>query len=181
MPISSRRSVYRVALLLPILLTACASDEAEWALDSVYLEPSENGVYGFQTWNLYRKAFQRKQHERTFVCAIVVELEGRSTGCPSCTHAWSTETSLLETDCTPEQVENPVFLSLSALGVGEFAPEGPHASLTSLGWVDYGYGWEEHGWAYPSGLDQGQAVSDAGWDGEQPFTFLPTAAWPLTE
>jgi hypothetical protein len=70
---------------------------------------------------------------------------------------------------------------MAALGIGSTTSslEAPFPGQTSDGWIDYGYGWERHGWAYPDALDHGQPSSATEWDPSEPFTLWPTSVWPL--
>lgn len=177
--------------MVPLLLAlaACSSpDEPAWALDSLWLEPdAQETVYGFHTWELYAERWKRKQKDKHFICSVVVEVWGTpsepSEGCLGCTHAWSTEVELLETDCADDLL-TPRYLSLQEVGLGELtadlAAEDPFPGQSVGGWARYG---DEdvlpHGFAYPATLDEGGQPETSDWDGVEPFTWWPAWAWDL--
>jgi len=165
-----------------LLVAACAPDtERSWAFDPIELRPTEEGgVTGFQTWELFSEKWDKNHAEKHYICAVVVEFEGAVTSCTSCVAAWEVTTSVLESDCDAAIVDDPMFTSLVGIGLGNLSedPAAPHPGSTSEGRADYGAGWETHGLAWPKTLDEG-GTAGAAWDGVEPFTLWPTAAWPL--
>lgn len=167
-----------------VLLAACAPDlTPAWAWDPIWLEPSEAGVHGFQTWQLYGPKWAEDPDEKFYACAVVVELDGAATACDAeegCEHAWDVTGALLETDCPdPALADDPLFVSLARLALGGPATgeDVPFPGATSVGWADYGNGWEVHGDAYPAALEHGGTEATA-WDGVAPFQLVPAAAFP---
>ncbi len=159
-----------------------------WALDPIYLEPTAEGVYGIQAWELFTEGWDRRFAARHYLCAVLVELEGVPTdqGCSACAHRWAVETRLLESDCAPEIAEDPRFLALGAVGLAEALPEVagkvPHEEDAYGAWARYGQdGWTVYGWAYPEALDHGQTPASATWDGEEPFQLWPAFVWDLRD
>lgn len=172
-----------VALLIFVSgsLGCAGGDEPAWAFDPVWVQPTDDGVRGLQSWHVFRKRWHERRKERHYVCSVIVEFEGEAgPTCPGCLEAWVVTPRLTDTDCEGGLEQDPAFLSLRALGLGEQAdaPEAPHAGRTRVGYADYGFGWEVHGWAYPDGLDDGREAAPD-WDGEQPYQFWPTSDWPL--
>ncbi len=164
------------------VLAACKADrEPAWALDPIYLEPAGEGVIGFQTWEVFSERWSKRHAGKHYLCAVVVEFNGTPGTCPDCTFAWDVQTSLVESDCPDRVTNDPLPLSLRAIGVGDLgkSEDAPYGTQSSLGWADYGFGWEVHGWAHPDALDNGGASSATDWDGAEPFALWPTAAWPL--
>ena len=163
-------------------LTACGSDsEPAWALDPVYIEPSDSGITGFQTWEFFGERWSKGRSGKHYLCTVIVGLTGSPANCQPCVTAWDIETSLVESDCPSKITDGPLPLSLVGLGIGELAAEGdpPYPEQTSESWADYGMGWERHGWAYPDGLDHGHSSTSTHWDGTEAYTLWPTSAWPL--
>lgn len=174
----------RLPLLTSLLLGACASEETPaWAFDPIRLEPAGTAdVLGFQTWHVYAEPWAKSRDERHFVCAVVTELVGTpSTACPDCDVAWAVASTQLETDCAPAVGDDPLFTSVVGIGLSAGAPsaDAPHPGLTTVGHVDYGFGWEVHGDAWPEALDTGGTAESADWTGTAPFALWPTAIWPL--
>lgn len=170
--------------LIPLmLLCACKADTAPaWAFDPIWIEPDGSAIHGVHTWQMYSERWHEKRKEKFYLCSIVVELWGEPTTCDDCLHAWAVDTELLETDCDPAVAQDPMFVSLAGLGIGELTsdPGAPHPGNTATGYADYGSGaWEVHGWAYPDALDAGGSPTSPEWDGEQPFVLWPTLDWPV--
>ncbi len=169
--------------MLALLLAGCAPDlTPTWAFDPIWAEPLPgDATYGFQTWELFGPRWDRKRSERHYVCAVVVELAGAPVPCdaePDCELAWEVTPELVESDCSQEIADDPLFVSLQRLAIGgpalgEGAPW-PGSSLT--GWADYGAGWEIHGHAYPEALDRAQPAGT--WSDGEPHLFVPTKAFP---
>lgn len=168
------------------LAAGCApvTDEPFWALDPIYVEPTTDGVYGVQSWELFGEGWGRAFRRRHYLCGILVEFEGTplATPCDGCTHAWSVVTTLGDSDCDDTITADANYLSLSAIGLGADLPdvEGkvPHDE-SSGAFADYGYGWISYGWAYPEALDQGEEVATTEWDGTEPFLLWPAYAWEI--
>lgn len=175
-----------MSLLLPLLFACKGPDTVPaWAWDPIWLEPLDGGAHGFQTWQLYGERWADGYDDKHYVCAVVVELYGAPVTCdaePECTTAWDFgQGTVLETDCAdPSIADDPLFTSVTRVGLG--APvsgdEIPWPGLTSVGWVDYGGGWEVHGTAWPEALDLGRSVTSGEWDGVEPFQFVPEQAFP---
>jgi hypothetical protein len=166
---------------------ACgAPTEPVWALDPTWVEPTADGLHGFETWNLYDARWERNRSERAFVCSVVVSVDGVATeaDCPECTVAFTVTPSFLESDCDGDLPDDPGFLTLSRLALGAVGPnlvdDDPFPGQSVGGYADYGDGWVPHGWAYPDALDLGQTVDDSSWDGDQAFEFWPAFVWDLS-
>ena len=169
------------AFFLIFAATACKPDPTPaWAIDPMWIEPTETGMHGFQTWQLYRDKWEKNQRERTFVCAVLVELFGTESGCTDCQIAWNVTPEVVESDCDAKVQANETWTLLQRVSIGlEVTSDPTHPGLTSQGFVDYGWGWEVHGEAWPAALDEGRAASSGDWNGEQAFSFVPELAWPL--
>jgi hypothetical protein len=104
---------------------------------------------------------------------------------PGCAAGWEVaESSVASSDCEDEALlADPLFLSLLRIGLGgpDTSPEAPWPGQTSVGWADYGNGWEVHGYAYPEGLDLGAQLTTDAWDGVQPYLMVPTQSFALSE
>lgn len=181
-----------VLQLLPLLLfAACAKNDGvpAWAMDPIWLEPDGDGVYGFQTWELFSQPWGKKLDEAYYVCGIVVELTGTpatiDAACPGCVAAWDIETALLETDCAADAgADDPAYLSLRRVALGDVPADlqatDPYPHQSHGGYADYGTGtWETHGWAYPDALDTRGQATDTDWNGEQAFQWWPAYVWDL--
>lgn len=174
----------RTAIVLSTaLLCGCSgSQEPAWALDSVYLEPTDDGVYGFQTYNLYGEGWKKQHKGKHLICATVLELEGAETEpCADCDVAFALHSEVLESDCSGSPLPDAILNGLTAVGLGGLDPSDdvPHPGATLVGLADLGQGWEVHGWAYPDALDAGETIEEASWDGQQAFRWLASSAWPL--
>jgi len=178
-----------LAASIPALfaLAGCGSsdDTPSWAFDPFYLEPAGVGdVFGLQTWNVYSDPWSDNRDERYFLCAVVAQLEGGPTPtCETCDVAWEVVSTFVESDCPGSLAEDPLFTSVVGVGFAAGSPSGdaPYPELSGVGFVDYGFGWEVHGDAWPEALDSGGTAESAEWDDAQPFTFWPTAIWPLAD
>ncbi|MEQ1570196.1 MAG: hypothetical protein ABMA64_31470 [Myxococcota bacterium] len=168
-------------------LVGCAPDlTPAWAYDPIWLEPSGDGVHGFQSWEVFGPKWPASYNDRHYVCAVVVELDGVPTECdaePACAVAWEVTPTLAQSDCGEAGLgDDPLFASLGKLALGGAATgeEIGWPGKTSVGWADYGNGWEIHGEAYPEVLDLGGAADSGEWDGVEPFLFVPQSAFPVT-
>jgi hypothetical protein len=168
-----------------LLLVGCRPDlTPTYAYDPIWLEPGEDGaVHGFETWQIYGPDWPDRYAEKHYVCSVLVELTGLPTECDAdedCTIAWETTGEVRETDCEGDLAKGELFLALRRVGLGGPAPgEVPWPDLTSVGWADYGNGWEIHGDAYPAALDDGEQAEGREWNEEQPFLFVPAQSFPL--
>jgi hypothetical protein len=170
-----------------LLLAGCRPDlTPTYAYDPIWLEPAEEGgIHGFQTWQIYGPDWPDSYADKHYVCSVLVELVGLPTECDAdedCTFAWETLPEVRETDCeAPDFAQGELFLSLLRVGLGgPAAGEGvPWPDLTSVGWADYGNGWEIHGNAYPAALDDGAKVDSREWDEQEPFLMVPAQSFPL--
>lgn len=173
-------------VFLPLWIFGCSADlTPTWAFDPVWIEPAPNErVHGFQTWQIYGPKWPKRYDERHYVCSVVAEIAGDPIACdaePGCTFAWAVEAEVLETDCPdPSLADDELFTLLDrvALGLPSTAPDAAWPGLTTVGWADYGEGWEIHGDAYPEALDLGATLSDGEWDGLQPFLMVPSKSFP---
>lgn len=171
------------------VLAGCADTETPvWALDPIWVEPSEGGdVYGFQTWELYAEPWKKKLNERYYVCSVVLELFGLERTpdptCPACTQAWEMRPALLESDCESERAADDGWLALRGVALGA-VPEDlvaldPYPGQSLGVYADYGAGWEPFGWGWPEALDTRGAAVEPVWDGAQAFVLWPAYAWSL--
>lgn len=169
------------------VLAGCAPDlTPTWAWDPIWLEPTEDGgAHGFETWQIQGPRWQKNGKDRNYVCGVVAEVRGPAVACDGaedpagCLVVFELETTPVETDCAGDLAERPLFLSLRRLAVGGAAgSDAAWPGLTSVGWADYGEGWVVHGESYTEALDHGGA-GQLGWSGEDPYLFVPDAAFPL--
>jgi hypothetical protein len=174
--------------LLALALTGCAPDTTPtWAFDPIWLEPAPDlGVHGFQTWQLYGPAWIDSSDEDAYACAVVVELFGEPAPCdadPECVGWEIGSVEVASSDCDEGLTATPLFLSLQRIGLGgpDRSPEAPWPDQTSIGWADYGNGWEVHGAAYAEVLDLGGQPESASWDGLQPYLMVPTQSFALSD
>jgi hypothetical protein len=167
------------------VLAGCSSSAgpAVWAFDPIWVEPTPEGISGFETWNLYDARWEQHRSERAFVCSVVVRLDGvtAEADCAGCTDAFDVTPTFLESDCVGNLPDDPGFLSLRRLAVGPVAADAtaddPYPGQSVGAYADHGAGWESHGWAFPDALDQGEPAGD-GW-GAEPFDVWPSFAWDL--
>lgn len=177
----------RILLAMPIVMSfACKVDDTPtWAFDPIYVEPQGDDLYGFQTWEFFGKAWQKKQRKKHYLCSVVVELLGTAMDpCDGCDLAWSIESALLETDCSPSLAENEAFTALQGLALGdvdsEIEVDNPYPGDSLGGYVSYEEeAWEPHGWAYPTAYDYGEAPT-VEWD-DEPFMFWPAFVWEVDQ
>lgn len=179
-------------MLLAALL-ACGSNDTTpaFAMDLVWLEPSgETDVYGFQTWELFSAAWNKKYSDKHYVCSIVVELNGEpdTSGeiCRDCDVAWQVTAELLETDCADGVADDPDFFTLSRVGLGpvpdDLVADDPWTGQSHGAFADYGGGdWVPYGWGYPESLDNRGSADSTDWDGAQAFQLWPAYVWSLAE
>jgi hypothetical protein len=167
-----------------LLAVGCSTDlTPTWAWDPIWLEGADDGVHGFQTWQVYGADWDRKQKDKSYVCSVLTELTGLPSTCdaPTCVAAFDVEPTVLETDCAEASLaENPLFTSLQRLALGDpyAGDDAPWPGRTTATFADYGNGWEPHGFAYPEAYDTGGA-GDPVWTGADPFLFTPEAAFPI--
>ena len=174
-----------VPLSACLLLVACGGpDTARWAVDQVFLEPTDDGVRGVLTWDVYADPWERSQEPRHHVCGVIVPFEASArvpdADCSGCTEAWTLTGVVQETDCVGLE-SDPRWTALQGIALGDLPAtiaDGAPYDATRGGWVDYGEGWEPHGWAWAERLDQG-AELDSTWDGVEAFRFEPAWAWDL--
>jgi hypothetical protein len=184
------RAAAATGVMCALAATGCsAPDEPYWAFDPVWIEPAgADGVYGFQTWELFSKRWSRGYKDKFYVCSIVVELDGEARApdatCPGCTRAWEVFPAVLESDCDPSLAAESGYLALRGLALGPvddaIREDDPFPGQSQGGFADYGAGWETHGWAYPEALDHDGVPQSASWDGDQAFTLWPAYAWELS-
>lgn len=167
-----------------LVLTGCTSDEPTWALDVMFVVPDgPDEVRGTQTWQVYRKAWKRNFREKHYLCSVLVTFDGVSStpDCPNCLSAATVTPEQTDSDCDATISTNPTFSSLQRVGFGPLAVDGgPYPGSSSAGYVDYGAGWEVHGWAYPDALDQGGSLEPTAWNDSDPFAMAPAFVWELT-
>ncbi len=170
----------RALVLVVVSAAACTADRPpEWAFDPIWLEPTSAGIHGFQSWALYDRRWARSLDEKHYRCGVLVELWGSPVGCEDCDAAFTVQAELLEHDCELGWVQSPRFTALERVSIGgPVDGEVPHPGSTSASRVDYGEGWEPHGFAYASSLDHGES-GPAAWDGAVPFQLWPSGAVPL--
>ncbi len=159
-----------LAMLALSSLAACGGDrDPAWAVDRMWIEPDAGGIHGFQTWELYGPRWERRQRDRTYVCAVAVELVGQEIPCTDCQAAWEVTPELASSDCAGAVQGDPTWTRLRRLSLG--LP--PAGGGPAVGFADYGWGWEIHGTATADGASGSQ------WDGATPFVFEPEMAWPV--
>ncbi|MEZ4319460.1 MAG: hypothetical protein R3F61_18235 [Myxococcota bacterium] len=168
--------------LLALALAACSSDDTPtWAIDVMFVAPDGEGVRGTTSWQVYRKAWEKGFKERHYLCSVVVAFEGvpSAVDCPSCLAAMSVTSEVTDSDCPESLASSPTFVSLSRIGFGPIQAGGPFPDRSSVGFADYGPGWEVHGWSYPDALALGESTEAMAWDGTEPFSMAPSYAWYL--
>lgn len=160
---------------------ACSSPTPFWALDPVFIAPTVEGTSGTVTWQVYSEAWKKKFSEKHYLCSVIVGLEATpsATDCEACVVAFELTSEVTDSDCSEALLADPLFLSTRRIGVGALNDAGPYTGASSVGWADYGGGWEVHGWAYPEAVANGQQPTSFTWDGIEAFSFTPTAAWQL--
>ena len=158
-----------------------APGPAAWAVDPMWLDPSEDLVTGFQTWEFFDDGWTSGYGERHYVCGVVVRVEGvpAADPCEGCDASWEVDARVTETDCPFDDVGR--FTTLQGVGVGP-APEGltdeaPHPGLSLAAWADYGDGWVGYGWAFPAAIEEQGTRTE--WDGDAPLTLRPTLLWEV--
>ena len=159
----------------------CTSDTPSWALDRVFVLPSEGEATGSITWQIYRRAWKRSFKSRHYLCSVLVAFEGVETAadCPDCAGALSIAPEVADSDCSDALTADPTFVSPARIGFGPISTGGPHPGRSSIGYADYGLGWEVHGWAFPEALESGGEPASEVWDGAEPFAMAPSFAWTL--
>jgi len=155
---------------------ACAPDlTPTWATDTLHIEASADGVYGFHTWTVYGERWDRRRGERHHACTLVfeVELSGGAEACDGCERTWVATESLADSDCDPDWAWTPP--DLQGLAIGPVAPviagqdPWPDATLGTFARYD-GEDWVAHGWAIPESQVEGATV---------PLTAWPAWTWPV--
>jgi hypothetical protein len=170
-----------------LLLAGCASNEPTWALDVTFVAPSDApdaALTGSQTWQVYRRAWQRSFKGRHYLCSVFVVFDatGTTPDCPDCLAAYDVVPEVGYSDCSDALTADPVFTSLTRIGFGPVSdsPTAPYPDASSPAYADYGLGWEVHGWAWPEGVSEGDVPDVVVFDGTQPFDMAPAFAWQLT-
>ena len=166
-----------------VLFTGCADNRVHWALDPIFLSPNGEGVDGTQTWQLYRKAWKNNFGEQHYLCSVVTHFQATpsATDCTDCRVAFDVLPEIADTDCTEEVAADPTFIALRRVAIGPLADGGPYPDASSIGYVDYGTGWEVHGWAYPEALANDQQAASFTWNDAEPFAFTPTSVWEFAQ
>lgn len=170
-----------IQLLLLLGAVGCSNPTPGWALDSVFLVPANQDVTGTVSWNVYSNRWEKNFKEKHFLCSIVATFDARAsaTDCEGCVAAFEVEPVITDGDCSPAMMELPLFTSTQRVGIGGLTADGPYPDASSEAWVDYGNGWERHGWAHPEAVAHGQTPASFTWDGTEAFSFVPAAAWEL--
>ena len=173
--------VSRVVLFLAgvLLFSGCTDNRVHWALDPIFLSPQDEGVDGTQTWQLYRKAWKNRFAQKHYLCSVVTQFRATpsATDCTECRVTFDVLPEIVDSDCEDSVSEDPTFVALRRVAVGPLAEGGPYPDASSIGYVDYGSGWEVHGWAYPEALANDQQAASFTWDNSEPFAFTPTGVW----
>ncbi|MFK7926576.1 MAG: hypothetical protein AB8H79_00190 [Myxococcota bacterium] len=163
-------------LILTGLMVACTPDlTPTWATDTMHVEASADGVYGFHTWTFYGERWDKRRGERHHACTLVFEvaLTGGSDSCEGCERTWIATESLADSDCDPAWTWDPP--QLNGLAVGPVAPEiagqapWPDAVLGTFAQYDDS-DWIAHGWAIPESQIDEATVPLTGW---------PAWTWPV--
>lgn len=170
-----------LALLLPFSVCACSDPAPGWALDAVFLVPSNGDVTGTVSWNVYKRQWEKNLKQKHYLCSIVTSFDAvpSATDCTDCVVAFDVTPTVTDGNCSPALMEDPLFTSTQRLGIGALTTDGPYPDASSAAWADYGNGWERHGWAHPEAVANGQQPTSLTWDGEEAFSFVPVAAWQL--
>lgn len=181
-----RRVLSRCLVALGLVAAGCGRDlEPAWGFDAITIAPARDGrITGFQAWQIYGDRWVKRQSKRHYICGVLVTLDGTpdATSCDDCTHAWRLTAEVVDTDCDESVIASDALLSLRRLAIGPLPVSdkpAPYDGLTVGGYGDYGFDWEEHGWAYPEALDVGRAGATGGWDGTAPYALWPLYAVPL--
>ena len=183
------RPAKAISWILPVLavLTGCHSNDPTWALDITFVAPADSAaadITGSQTWQVYRKAWQRNFRGNHFLCSVFITFDGVASAadCPECVAAYTVTPEVSFSDCPDTLAEDATFASLERLGFGPVSDSvnAPYANASSPGYADYGLGWEVHGWAWPEGVPDGNTPEVTTFDGTQPFDMAPAFAWQLT-
>lgn len=168
-------------LLLILGAAGCSNPTPGWALDTVFLVPANQDVTGTIGWNVYSERWGKNFKEKNYLCSVVASFDATAsaTDCESCVVAFDVQPAITDGDCSDALMEDSLFTSTQRLGIGELVGDGPYPDASSAAWVDYGNGWERHGWAHPEAVANGQTPASFTWDGTEAFSFVPAAAWEL--
>jgi len=154
-------------------------------MDPVWIEPVEDGVHGFQTWMLLDEQWLTSRSPKHVVCSVVVELEGtnveESALCEGCGDGWTMETWLVESDCPPEWSQDPRWMTLEHLGLGEMPMELSEKQPGNLGvWSRIDTNdepWLPFGWA--EGAEDNSPLVVSEWKYDMPLSLQPGWIWAL--
>lgn len=165
-------------------LAACAgSKEPTFAIDSIVLEPDGVDIHAFQTWYVMPERWARKANVDP-ICTVVATFDGTpAAGPPQVEWAWvASVPDVIDSDCDPLWLRTqdfPTSAKAFGLGVDVGDKEAPYPGQTQRTWIDEGYGWTEHGMAWPSVLDEGGTTLRTQWTGTEPYSAWATLAWDL--
>ena len=171
-----------IRVLPMLMLLGCGSSFPHWAIDPIHVVPDGSTLSGTQSWQVYSKPWQKHFNAKHYLCTTLIEIQGTQSepDCPDCLAAFDLTVDLADSDCSTALTDNETFLSLRRIGFGPLVEGGPYPGSTSVGFADYGQGWEVHGWAYVAGVSDG-ALEDAGpWNAIDAFELEPTFVWDLT-
>lgn len=170
-----------IHLLLLLGAAGCSSATPGWALDSMFLVPANGDATGTVGWNIYSDRWEKRFNQKHYLCSIVASFDASAsaTDCEGCVVAFDVTPEITDGDCSPAMMELSLFTSTQRMGIGALTADGPYPDASSEGWVDYGNGWERHGWAHPEAVANGQTPASLTWDGVEAFSFVPAAAWEL--
>jgi hypothetical protein len=140
----------------------------------------DDTVYGFLTWELFSRKWQKSQASKYYLCSVVVELEGTPVTdelCHGCSNAWDLSTTIIESDCPETTQENELFTSITGLALGavpdEIQADMPIAGITAGSYLSYdNEEWQPHGWAM-------EPNTATGWTGGESLDLWPAFTWDL--
>jgi hypothetical protein len=179
----------RAAWIFALSAVGCGSNDGvpQYATDTIWIEPVETGVHGFQSWTLFASGWEKRFAEKYHVCSIVLELDGTAiptAGCDTCAAAWATTLVSVDSDCAEGTASDARWTGLNALALGEVPADlvaaDPFPGASSGAFARYGTDeWLTYGWAFPA--DDPSPASRTVWDGTLPFDLVPSSYWKLAD
>jgi len=180
--------MHRLAIALTAAsLSGCAvNDHPVWAIDPMYVEPTDDGIYALVSWEIFGDRWRHRMAERHYICGVVVSLQGTPTdSCETCDNAWDVTSTVVEDDCDEFFMGEAIFPEITGLGLGslpaDLTDDAPFERVHG-GFVSYDGGeLLPHGWAYAESYETTGTPAETDWDQEQAFVFWPAFAWEIIQ